>query len=201
MAADPSEPVLESTIGSALANAANDYPDHPGLVSGDPAVKGRRRWTFAEMHTQALIVAGTLLNHYKPGERIAVWAPNIPEWVLLQLGVGMAGLVLVPLNPVFRKSELEYALKQSQAAGIFYVPEYRDNPLADWVAEAKINIPTLRETVSFADWDLFLGSGISKQSPVRRGPTQCHDSWSQRQSNRNRSPSDRYPEGRTFPNC
>ena len=158
IAADTTEPILETTVGSVLRNAARKYPNQLGLVSGDPATTERRRWTFAEMLAQVESVAKALLGRFEPGERVAVWGPNIPEWALLQLGVGMAGLVLVPLNPAFRKPELEYALRQSRAAGIFYVPEYRGNPLEQWVADTREKLPTLRETISFDEWESFCRS-------------------------------------------
>jgi fatty-acyl-CoA synthase len=161
--ADTSEPVLESTIGSVLIAAAQQYPDQTGLVCADPGSTNRRRWTFAEMHDQAENITRALLSLFNPGERVAVWAPNSPEWVLLQLGAGMAGLVLVPLNPSFRQAELEYALTQSGAAGLFYVPEYREVLLEQWVIETKEKLPGLRETISFSNWDEFCSKGSTPQ--------------------------------------
>ncbi len=60
---------------------------------------------------------GALLERFDPGERVAVWAPNIPEWVLLELGAGLAGMVLVTVNPAYKPKELEYVLRQSGAVG------------------------------------------------------------------------------------
>ncbi len=161
---DSNEPVLESTVSSTVRYAAEKYPGQIGLVYGEPAGSEYRRWSFREMLTEVDSVAKALLTHFKPGERIAVWGPNSPEWVFLQLGVGMAGLVLVPLNPAFRKPELEYALKQSEAVGLFYVSEYRDNPLHTWVDETRRSLPGLREAISFDGWDDFCRSGSPTQS-------------------------------------
>jgi len=84
------------------------------LIAGvaDPAL--RRSWTYAELYREALRTARALLTRFKPGERIAVWAQNIPEWVMLEFGAGMAGMVLVTVNPGFRAKEVEYVLKQSR---------------------------------------------------------------------------------------
>ncbi len=164
--ADRAEPVLESTVGSVLGEAAEAHPGRIGLVSGTPDSDERRRWCFSEMAEQAQQIARALLARFEPGERIAVWAPNLPEWVLLQFGVGMAGLVLVPLNPSYRQAELTYALRQSGAAGIVHVPEFRGNPMADWVEAAQAEVATLRTTISFTDWDELCKSG----SPTQRLP-------------------------------
>jgi fatty-acyl-CoA synthase len=112
-----------------------------------------------------------LLSKFQPGERIAVWAPNIPEWELLQLGAALAGLVLVTLNPAFKAQELTYALRQSRAQGLFYLEEYRGNNMAGILAQIRADLPYLREVVGFAGWQNFVESGsASAQLPdVRPG--------------------------------
>ena len=102
-------------------------------------------------------VAGALLERFEPGERVAVWAPNIPEWILLELGAGLAGIVLVTVNPAYKPKELDYVLRQSGAAGIFLVPEFRGNPMAASLEEVRPTLPSLREAIRFDDWDAFLG--------------------------------------------
>jgi len=70
----------------------------------------RRRWTYAELLDDAERLARALLSRYGPGERIAIWAPNIPEWVILEYAAGLAGLVLVTANPAYRSRELQFVL-------------------------------------------------------------------------------------------
>ena len=70
-------------------------------------------------------VARALLGRFAPGEKVAVWAPNIPEWILLQLGAGLAGLILVTVDPALRDEEARHVLGQSGANGRFHVGEYR----------------------------------------------------------------------------
>ena len=113
----------------------------------DPAA--RRRWTYAELLTDSERVARALLARFRPGERVAVWAPNIPEWVLLEFGAALAGIVLVTVNPAFRRREVAYVLAQSRSAGLFYFDEFRGNPMAATVAELRPELPELREAVSF----------------------------------------------------
>jgi fatty-acyl-CoA synthase len=160
---DTSEPVLETTVGSVLRRAAELDPDGIGLVSSGLDLDARQRWSFGELLEAAEDVAGALLGRFDSGEHVAVWAPNLPEWILLQLGMGLAGLVLVPLNPAYRQAELSYALRQSRAAGIFYVPEFRGSPMAEWVARANAELPALRSAISLSGWDDFRASGSPQQ--------------------------------------
>jgi fatty-acyl-CoA synthase len=102
--ADRAVGLRDLTVGGLLREAAADSPDVIGLVAGVPDVD--RRWTFAELLTAAEQVARALLTRFSPGERVAVWAPNLPEWVLLELGAALAGVVLVTVNPAYQRNEL-----------------------------------------------------------------------------------------------
>ena len=165
--ADTSVPVLELTVADILREAAAEMPDQLALVAGMPQSSDRRRWTFGQMLEESEQVARALLVRFQPGERIAVWAPNLPEWVLLEFGAAMAGIVLVTVNPAFRTRELEYVLKQSGAAGIFLVPEFRTNPMAASLVQVRPNLPSLREVILLPDWPAFLASGsLDQQLPA-----------------------------------
>ena len=94
--------------------------------------------------------ARALLRWFHPGERIAVWAHNLPEWVLLEYGAALARITLVTVNPSFQPAEVAYVLGQSRAAGLFLVPEVRGNPLA---AHATAGL-ALMETGSGSEADL-----------------------------------------------
>jgi fatty-acyl-CoA synthase len=164
--ADRSSPVRETTVGGILREAAERAPDDTTMVEGvaAPALE-RRRWTNAELLADAEAVAAALLGRFEPGERVAAWAPNIPEWVLLEFGAGLAGVVLVTVNPAYRPSELAYVLRQSGAAGIFLVHEFR-SPMAAYLEEVRAELPALREAILFTRWKEFLASG----SPLEKLP-------------------------------
>ncbi|GAC1589024.1 MAG: AMP-binding protein [Acidimicrobiales bacterium] len=157
--ADESEPVIETTVGDLLRNAAAAAPDRTALVAGATDAADRRRWTYAELLVDAERAARALLSRFEPGERIAVWAPNLPEWVILELAAGLAGLVLVTVNPAYRAAELEYVLRQSRASGIFLVPEFRGNPMERTLADVRPSLAELRQAVSFVDWESFMRNG------------------------------------------
>jgi fatty-acyl-CoA synthase len=161
--ADRSVPLRDLTVGELLREAASDSPDVVGLVAGVPGVD--RRWTFAEMLVDAEEVARALLARFVPGERVAVWAPNLPEWVLLEFGAALAGVVLVTVNPAYQRSELAYVLRQSGASGVFLVREWRGNPMLASVEAVRGELPQLREVVLFDEWDAFVESGSSLALP------------------------------------
>ena len=89
--ADTSQPVLELTTGDLLREAAGDAGTHTALIEvappGTPSLSGAertdRRWTYHELLAEAEQCAHWLLTRFSPGERITIWAPNIPEWIIL----------------------------------------------------------------------------------------------------------------------
>lgn len=139
-------PQTGATVGSKLRAVAAEVPDRAALVEGSPTTE-RRRWTFAELLGDATRCAHYLLQFFQPGERIAVWAHNVPEWVLLQYGAALAGLTLVTVNPSLQKTEAAYILGQSRAAGLFVVPDVRGNMLADHAESIRGDLPQLRHVI------------------------------------------------------
>ena len=156
--ADASDSVLETTVGSVLRESVALAADRTALVAWGPDPGGRRTWTFAELLRDAEHTAQALLARFEPGEHVAVFAPNVPEWLLLELGAGLAGMVIVTVNPASRARELDYVLRQSRAAGLFHAVGFRGNPMNEWVTQVRPHLPQLREVVSFESWGEFIAS-------------------------------------------
>jgi fatty-acyl-CoA synthase len=175
-AAGSSEPRVRSiTLGQLLSEAAEEYPDRVALIAGvaDPAL--RRNWTYAQLRSDAETLARALATKFSKGEHIAIMAPNIPEWVLMEFGSAMAGLVLVTVNPSYQPEEIEYVLKQSNAVGIFVLPEFRGNKMLESVQQVSVNCPNIREIVSMADWSelMQLGQDQSTELPEVKPDDAC----------------------------
>ena len=158
--ADTSSDVLETTVGGVLRSVAAERPDGVALVE---AVASGRRWTYAELLTGAERVGRALASRFAKGERVAIWAPNVPEWVLMEFGAGLAGVVLVTVNPAYQAKELAYVLRQSKSSGIVYLPEFRGNPMEELVQQVAKDLPDLREVISLAEWEDFLDSAPEDQ--------------------------------------
>ena len=165
-AADPDGVVHDSTIAGILREAAARAPERVGLVAGTADPSARVRFTYAQLAAQAEAVARQLVARFSPGDRVAVLAPSIPEAWVLSFATAMARLVLVPMNPVLREHEVEFALARSGAVAVFVVPEHRGNDLAGIVDTARRRLPGLREVVSFVDWPAWVGAGEGDDRPL-----------------------------------
>jgi acyl-CoA synthetase (AMP-forming)/AMP-acid ligase II len=169
--ADTSSALMELSTGALLRAAAAEAPEQIALAEAVPAgavslsgsARTDREWTYAQLLAEAETCAHWLLTRFAPGERIAVWAPNIPEWVILQYGAALAGLILVTANPALRAGELAYVLRQSGAAGVFYVESFRGTDMRGILESICDELPGLRERHCFGDWDAsvraFTGRG------------------------------------------
>ena len=147
-------PLQEITLGEALKEAAKTHPDRVALVEG--CCDGGRQWTYAELYNLSLQIARALLQRFRPGERVAFWAPNVPEWVPTLYGCTLAGITLVTVNPAYKRREMEYVLAKSRAAGVFFSSSYRGFDMEAAVRETAPNLPDLREILMLSDNDAFL---------------------------------------------
>ena len=156
--ADASAPILPTTIGSILRTAVAQAPGRVALIDGCPDPEARRTWTYGELLATAERAARALLSRFSPGEPVAVWSANSPQWLMTEFAAGLAGLVLVPVNPAYQAEELTHVLGHSRARGILLAGQYRSNNLPEILASVRGRLPDLREVIPLADWDAFLAS-------------------------------------------
>ncbi len=159
-------PVRDMTLGELLEEAASKAPDRVALIAGVAEVADRHQWTYAELQTECKKVARALLAQFEVGDKVAIWAPNIPEWVMLEFGAAMAGMIIVTVNPGFQAAELKYVLTQSESVGLFVMDDFRGNPMRATAQEVHPECPDLRTIIGFDDWDAFLSGADSFQGEL-----------------------------------
>src|SRR4051794_3738029 len=127
-APSPMPPFRDVTVGDLLTRLARALPDREALVYGEAP-----RFTFAALEREARTIArGLMALGVAPGERVVVWATNVPEWVVLQFAIAKAGAILVTANTSLRGRDVDYLLRQSEAATLITIRGYRD---VDYVHE------------------------------------------------------------------
>lgn len=123
-------PLLQETIGANLDQVALRYPDSRALID----VPSGRTWTYAEFNSDVNnLAAGLIARGVRAGDRVGIWAPNCPEWTLIQYATAKAGIILVNVNPAYRQSELDFVVKQSGMRMLFTAPS---DPRNDYEAMA-----------------------------------------------------------------
>jgi acyl-CoA synthetase (AMP-forming)/AMP-acid ligase II len=156
-------PLRGLTCGALLDTAATAWPEREALVYcayDEPALNVR--WTFRELRERSLSVAGALAGAgVAPGERVALWATNLPEWFLVQFGCAYAGVVLVPLNPLYRAPEVAHVLRTAEVGMLLVEPHARGSSLWELALEAAADAPSVRRVVAIREdaWTELLADG------------------------------------------
>ena len=162
------------TIGDMLRASARAAPEQAALKELGYDGEIGRTWTYSELLGDAERLARALASRHAEGARIAVYANNLPEWILLELACGLAGVTLVTVNPAYQKRELKYVLEQSRSEGIYYVASFRGNPMQSIADEVCAEIPAITHRILLTDHSkLFAGEDIGElRAPKPGDPVQ-----------------------------
>lgn len=150
----------ERTLGDILDAAVAKYPDQEALVYADRDY----RQTWAEFSTTVDDLAKGLIGlGVQPGEKVAIWATNVPHWVTLMFATARIGAVLITVNTSYRDTELSYILKHAECENIFIIDSFHGHDFIDTIYKV---VPELRtqqrghlkcETLPHLKRVLFLG--------------------------------------------
>lgn len=125
------------TIGAVLNRQDERFGERDAVVYADRDV----RWTYHAFRRKVDQVANGLMTlGVRKGEHVAIWAPNVPEWLLLQYATAKIGSVLVTVNTSSKAPELDRILRHSEATTLFMTPGFRD---LDYVATLRELVPDL----------------------------------------------------------
>lgn len=129
----------EDTLGILLERCARDHPDNDAVVYVDRDY----RQTWKEFNdTVDTLAKGLMAMGCKKGEKLALWATNVPMWVALQFATAKIGMILLTININYKSSEIDYILRQSETENIIMIDGYRDtdyvNTLYELIPELKI---------------------------------------------------------------
>ncbi|MCZ8105814.1 MAG: AMP-binding protein [Burkholderiaceae bacterium] len=124
--------LIGETIGNAFDRTVGLHADREALVVRHQGV----RWTWSELkHRVDALAAGLLRLGLEPGDRVGIWAPNCSEWTLTQFATAKAGMVLVNINPAYRRAELEYALNKVECKALVLAPALKTSDYLAIVAD------------------------------------------------------------------
>ncbi len=130
-------PLIGETIGAYLDSVAARFGASEALVIPHQDV----RWTYDEFNQRVTrLAAGLLRLGLQPGDRIGIWSQNRAEWVLTQFATARAGLIMVNINPAYRRSELEYVLDKVDCSALILAPSFKSS---DYIAMLQDVVPEL----------------------------------------------------------
>src|SRR5262245_51068296 len=143
-------PYRDVTVGDLLTRLSLALPDREALV-----YQRGPRYTFATLEAEACRIArGLMAVGVERGERVAVWATNVPEWVVLQFALAKVGAILVTVNTALQPAEVEYLLRQSESCTLVTIRGVRDldyvNALIS-IGATRCALPALKRIIFIGD--------------------------------------------------
>jgi len=117
-------PLIYQTIGDALDHAVEQWGEKEAIVVRHQGI----RWSYRQLAAAIdEFAAGLLALDLQRGDRIGIWSPNNIEWVIAQFATARAGLILVNINPAYRKAELIYTLNKVDCKALILAPEFKSS--------------------------------------------------------------------------
>ncbi|HQS17850.1 AMP-binding protein [Reyranella sp.] len=111
--------LIGETIGVFFDRTVETHRDREALVVRHQNV----RWSWGELGRRVDdLAAGLLTLGLERGDRVGIWSPNTSEWTLAQFATAKAGLVLVNVNPAYRRAELDYAMNKVECKALILAP-------------------------------------------------------------------------------
>jgi acyl-CoA synthetase (AMP-forming)/AMP-acid ligase II len=129
------------TIPDAVAHAVERFGDDEALVDGQTRLSFRQLASQVDLSARALVASGV-----QAGDRVALWAPNSAEWVVMSFAVYAVGGMLVPLNTRYRGEEAGHVLRTSRARMLFTVTDLLGTDLVALLAGVS-GLEALEETI------------------------------------------------------
>ncbi len=135
---------IRETIGHVVGKVAGERSDHLALVHGEL----NTRISYGQLWEESGQVArGLLAQGISKGDRVAIWAPNLPEWILSMLALARIGALTVPLDPGAGPENIGYILNQSESRGLILSGASREQIFR----EVQPALPDLKGVISMED--------------------------------------------------
>jgi fatty-acyl-CoA synthase len=124
--------LIENTLGELLEKWAVEIPDHEFIVYPDRNL----RFTYSQFNERVDRLAKGLISiGVKPGDKIGIWATNVPDWSTFMFAAAKTGAILVTVNTSYKLSELEYIISNADIHTLCIIDGYRDSDYVNMVFE------------------------------------------------------------------
>ncbi len=152
-------PLLGETIGENLRRTVERSGDCEALV----VPHQNYRATYHQFWEQTGKAArGLMARGVQAGDRVGIWSPNRYEWVVTQYATARIGAILVNINPAYKSTELEYALRQSEISLMMLARGFRTTNYVAMLDEVRGSLPDLRQILVLDDdWDALLADAVN----------------------------------------
>jgi fatty-acyl-CoA synthase len=152
-------PLLDSTIGATLGRTVEAFPGRDALVAPEQGFRA----TYGELwELVGLAARGLLVRGIQGGDRVGIWSPNRFEWFVTQFAAARVGAILVNVNPAYKTTELEHALRKVGVKLLVHSRGFRETDYVAMLDEVRESCPALEQTLLLDDdWDGLVADGAT----------------------------------------
>ncbi|MCD5415987.1 AMP-binding protein, partial [Candidatus Bipolaricaulota bacterium] len=130
------------TLSQVLSDTTAAFPKQAAIIPHDGII------TYEQLNERVDRLARGLLElGVEKGDKVAIWMPNIPEWVIAYFAVARVGAVVVPLNTRYKTHEVHYILEDSGATTLFMVDSFARIDYPAMVDEIREKLPNLKQII------------------------------------------------------
>lgn len=140
--------IIRKTIDQFIDTITHEHPNHDAIIHTEMGV----RYNYGLLSQEIDLVAKGLINAgIQKGDKAALWAPNIPEWIISMLALAKMGAIIVPIDPGSNKNDLLFILEHSECRGIIMAKGLEDKEYVDVVQDVRNSIPNLTTVFVIAE--------------------------------------------------
>lgn len=111
--------MVRKTINQAFDETVTKWPNKEAFIFND------RKYTYLEIKEKVDALANGLVRiGVRKGDKVSIWMSNRPEWMISKFAISKIGAIMVPINTRYKKSELEYILKQSDSTTLIMMDHF-----------------------------------------------------------------------------
>lgn len=132
--------LTDKTLGQFLEKWTAETPDKEFMIYSDRNL----RFTYAQFNQRVDHLAKALLHiGMNPGDKLGIFANNVPDWITFMFATAKIGAILVTVNTNYKTHELEYIMKDADISALALVNGFRDS---DYVSMINELVPELKDS-------------------------------------------------------
>jgi len=137
------------TLSDVLRQTTTNYPDRNAIRFQGETISYKELDERVDRLARGLIELGV-----EKGDKVGLWMPNVPEWVIAYFAIARIGAVVVPMNTRYKPHEVSYILDNSEATALFMVDSFVGIEYLEMIDEVRKDLPGLRNVIVHSDAQL-----------------------------------------------
>lgn len=130
------------TLSQVLSETTRAFPQRDAIIDQGCKISYQELNERVNQLARGLIELGV-----RKGEKVGLWMPNVPKWVIAYFAIARIGAVVVPMNTRYKSHEVHYILQNSEATTLFMADTFVGIDYRKMIGEVRENLPGLKHII------------------------------------------------------